>query len=469
MPIPTGISASRGAAIFNLTPKYKSPLVAWIELMEQLQPGFCAANGYELPVRIPEWEEPLNPKMASIRFGHAFEDAICDLTGGITDREKFYQNDSHGFPMTCHIDGLKNGRVQENKTAFDMAFKMGWGEPGTDMVPESYQVQIQQQLYLTGLKHGDFNVLVFPKSPAEWERMGYRVKLVNGRFLVFLNNHKHSSTNDFAFNLSLLGYFHHFHVESNPSTQKTMIENYKLFWNDNVLKEVPPPVNGYDDIKWLIAAPEGEIEASKEMKELWSEYVDIDNEIESMVERKKEIKDNFAGWVQKEIESKNIKPGNEKRKLNIFAGPRKLFSITRAFPGLSVNKSMVAALKEDDPQMYEIMKKTSFADIMPESLLLTDKQKEKLLSIDEKIREMDEILLSDNPMTDDIIKEIKTIRADHGKLLKSLKLTKLLSKDSIMKHLEKHKPDMFKMFYERGIVEQTSPKSTLRISKPEKD
>ena len=189
--------------------------------------------------------------------------------------------------------------------------------------------------------------------------------------------------------------------------------------------------------------------------------MDIDNEIDSMVERKKEIKNNFAGWVQSEIQSKNIKPGNEKRKLNIYAGPRKLFSITRAFPGLSVNKGMVAALKEDDPQMYEIMKKTSFADIMPDELELTEKQLEKINCSDEAV----EAVLAGTILGADF----KKLSDQRTKAVKSLKLTKLLSKDSIMKHLEKHKPEMFKMFYERGIVEQTSPKSTLRISKPEKD
>ena len=272
MPIPTGISASRGSAILGVN-KYKSPLVAWLELMEQLKPGFCAGNGYELPKRGDEWSEPLDPKMASIRWGHAFEDAICDLVGGITERELYIENNTHGFPMTCHLDGMKNGRVQENKTAFDMAFKMGWGEPGSDMIPESYQTQVQHQMYLTGINNADVNVLVFPKSPAEWEKMGYKIGDADHQTVYYKKDNFSCSysTTRFAEDLQDIGYFHKFHVQSNPATQKAMIENYKLFWNDNVLKEVPPPVNGYDDIKWLIAAPEGEIEASKEMKELWSE------------------------------------------------------------------------------------------------------------------------------------------------------------------------------------------------------
>ena len=87
MPIPIGISASRGSAILGVN-KYKSPLVAWLEIMEQLHPGFVEGNGYYLEPRGNEWGEPLDPKMAAIRWGHGFENAITDLTGGITDREK---------------------------------------------------------------------------------------------------------------------------------------------------------------------------------------------------------------------------------------------------------------------------------------------------------------------------------------------------------------------------------------------
>lgn len=478
MPTPTGISASRGSAILGIN-KYKSPLVGWLEIMEQLYPGFCATNGYVLEPRRDEWGEPLDPKMASIRWGHAFEDAICDLTGGVTDREKVYSTDKHGFPMTCHLDGLKGERVQENKTAFDMAFRMGWGEPGSDMVPEAYQVQIQQQLYLTGLEWGDFNVLVFPRFPGEWEKMGYKIDF--GLGVINCPDGGIEILYSWAAKLRDLGYFHQYHVQSNPATQKKMIENYKLFWNDNILKETPPPVNGYDDIKWLIAAPEGEIQLDTSEKtnprfkehlavqDEWSEFIDIDNEIYSMVDRQKEIKNNFAIWIQKEIQSKNVKPGNEKRKLNIYSGARKLFSITRAYPGLRVSKSTVDTVKENEPEIYELMKKTSFADIMPEELALTEKQFEKILNADKdfesQFNNLDDKIMS----LEDFNKGLKDLIEKRTKAVKSLKLTKLLSKDSIMKHLEKHKPEMFKLFYERGIVEMTEPKSTLRINKPERD
>lgn len=438
MPQPIGISASRGAAILGVN-KYKSPLYAWLEIMEQRNPGFCKANGFYLPLRGDEWGEPLDPKMAPIRWGHGFEDAICDLSGGITDREAFYQNDSFGFPMTCHIDGLKDGRVQENKTAFDMAFKMGWGEPGTDMVPDAYQVQVQHQMSLTGIRQADVNVLVFPKSPAEWERMGYRIDMKMGMMLKDGNGVDFLGV--FAKKLVSLGYFHRYRVSANPSVQKKMIENYRLFWNDNVMKETPPPVSGYDDIKWMFASPEGEIEATEEMLSLWSEFVDIDAEISGMKERQTEIKNNVSRMIQTAVSEKKVKPGNEKRKINIYAGARKLFSISRPYPGLRISQSTMDTLKENSPVIYDEMKNTSFLDIFADDLNMTEKQDEKL----------------------------KKLITENEKFLKSLKLTKLLSRDSIAKTLQRNKPELFKTLMEQSIVYETEPTARLNINKPEKE
>lgn len=429
---PSNLSASRGSAILGVN-KYKSPLVGWLEIMEDRQPGFCNGNGYMKPAKKDPWTEPLDPKAAALRWGLVFEDPICDLIGGITDREKAFIHPKHDF-LTCHIDGTKQNRLQENKTAFDMVFRMGYGEPGSAMIPEGYQVQGQHQSMCSGINNFDLNVLVFPRPPAEWEKMGYRIKSDKIKFdMMHKPNGRIYPISKFAQNLNSLGYFHRFHCPANPAAQKLMLKTYLHFWHENVLKETPPPVQGYDDIKYLIAAPEGEIKASSEMKELWQETIDIANEIESMIERQKEIKNNMAAWVQKEMLSHNIKPGNEKRKLNVYAGRRKLFSISQPAPGIKVSRSTVDKIKEDNPKVYETMKKTSFADILGD-IKLTDKQAEKKDELD--------------------------------KFLGKLKLTKLLSRDSIMKQIKKSKPKLFKIFFEAGIIEETRPVSRLSISKP---
>lgn len=446
MPTPLkGISASRGSAVLGLN-KYKSPFLAWIEIMEQIEPGFCFKNGYEVPIRKEEWGEVLDPSMAAIRWGHGFEDAINNLVGDVINREKVYTHPKHKF-LTTHVDGEKNGRNQENKTAFDMVYKKEWGEPGSDMIPKTYQIQVQHQMMLTGQEYTDVNVLVFPKAPAEWEKLGYRIDMEGRVFYPngdFILNGVEVWTN----NLNNLGYFHQYHVKADPELQKEMLDRYLTFWNENVLKRIPPPINGYDDIKWLFSSPEGELEATEEMKSLWSEKCDIENEISSMVDRVKEIKINFSKLVQIEKESLNIKPGNEPRKLNIYAGRRKLASISKPFPRLNVKKSMVEDLKEKDPGLYAEMKKVNFVDLIPEfKECMTDKQQEAFDNIDKEQQQI-----------------YSKLGVDVEKFVKKFKVSKLLEKKSIFSAMKKNRPDLYKFFYENSIVEESTPKSSLRMT-----
>ena len=441
---PIGISASRGAAILGLS-KYKSPLVAWLEIMEARKPGFCQLKGYTKPERIDPFAEPLNPKTAPLRWGLAFEGAICDIVGNVENREKAFQHPDHDF-ITCHIDGLKNGRLQENKTAFDMAYKMGWGELGSDMIPIDYAVQVQHQMMCSGIKNTDVNVLVFPRSQAEFEKLGYMVDLDDN---CLYKGSKAYSKLDFVNWLSILGYFHHYHVESSPSAQKDILERYFYFWNENVLKEIEPPVKGYDDIKWLIPSPEGEIEADKEMSELWSELVDIEAEADSGKKRVEQIKDEFAKYVQ----YKTPKDSAEKGKLNCYYGSRKLFSISRPKPGIKVSGSTVDKIKDNDPELYAEMKKTSFADILPElNSCMTDKQLESF-----------------NELSDEQQKLYGELGEKVQKFTGKLKLTKLLDKDNIMKAVEKSKPELYQKLRDCRLVIDTDPSSRLTISKPKKD
>ena len=521
---PSLMSASRGAAVLGES-KYKSPLEVYLEIQEERNPGFCTAHGYMTPVRVDPWIEPLNPKHAALRWGLGFENAICDLVGNVTDREKFYQHPKHDF-ITCHIDGLKPGfttkgafnvsgkstiRLQENKTAFDMAFKKNWGEPGTDLIPLDYAIQTHHQSMCSGITGIDVNVLVFPKAPAEWEKMGYRIitNCKNEQFL--LNDNLNPCTIeliDFAKNLQSLGYFHKYHIEANPITQKNMLDRYLAFWNDNILKEIEPPLNGYDDIKWLIDSPEGEIEADEEMKGLWSEYCDIKKEAEDGAERIDEIKNSFTGWTQRKMsEIKKItqvcdecggsgfvycdddpegdaekpcptcngtkidesKPIGEKDKLRIMAGSRNIFTIAKPKPSIKISSSSMTTLKDDAPQLYETMKKTSFLDIMPEELELTEKQLEKLSGIEAEIAEF--LTNQEFPINLDE-KDSKfygKLSEKRDKFLKSLKLTKLLSKDSIIKTLQNTKPEIFNEMYERSLINETTATSRLKVNRPKED
>lgn len=449
---PFNISASRGAAFLGVS-KYKSPLEAWLEIMEERKPGFCAANGYIAPVRKDPFVEPLDPALASMRWGLAFESAICTLAGGLHDRERAYICPGRDY-LTCHIDGRDDyGTLNENKTVFDMAYKSGWGEPGTDLVPVEYQVQVQHQMLCTGDKTARLNALVFPKAPAEWEKAGFSL-VKNGAddWAISRDGISCIPTIEWARAFLMIGNFHVYNLVANEAAQKEMLERYEYIWNENILKEVPPPVQGYADIKWLFNAPSGEIEADDKIRELWQESIDIDTEIESMICRKDEIKNIFAQWVGREMMAKHIREGGEPRKLNIYAGQRKLFTISKPEPGVKVSRSSVDTLKDDYPELYEDMKKTSFADILGE-VEFTEKQAENIAELD---AEQEKLLAA----------SYGKLKTDIEKFLGKKKLSALLSRDSIIHAIEKSKPELYATMMKCGILETTEPVARLTIKKP---
>jgi hypothetical protein len=436
---PVNMSASRGAAFCGFSP-YKSAVEAWAEFMEERKPGFCAANGFVAPAKKDPWATPYDPKLASLRWGLAFEDAICSYANVTKDRERVYDYASGGRPwITCHIDGREeSGRLNENKTAFDMAFKQSWGPDGSDQIPRQYQWQGQHQMLCTGDTEERFNLLVFPKAPAEWEKMGYKVGILGNLFYNPFSKYTMNDTPIYSFFMSLvlLGYFHQYSIHANVTAQKAMVELYDHIWNENILKETPPPAAGYDDLKWLFAAPEGEIEANDEIRELWQEYSDCDNEIKSMTDRMGQIKDTFAQYAdicrREQIIRKN---GNEPGKLNIMAGNRKLFSVSRPKPGIAVSRSSVDRMKDDYPELYDDMKKTSLAEIL--DLSFTENQTEEIAELEKQ--------------------EIK--------LLGKKKLSALLDKTSVMHGIEKNKPELYEKLKTCGMVEETEPVARLNVTK----
>ena len=64
--IPVGISASRGAAILGLS-QYKTPVAAWLELMESIEPGFCEQHGYKVPERADSCRYPFRATCSRMR------------------------------------------------------------------------------------------------------------------------------------------------------------------------------------------------------------------------------------------------------------------------------------------------------------------------------------------------------------------------------------------------------------------
>lgn len=285
MPIPIGISGSRSAAVLNLSP-YQSQVDVWLDIMEAREPGFCNAMGYATP------EHEYN---AAMRWGHALESAIAELTESnlnleISDREKYFERDHAGAMLTCHVDGILNGdTLYEAKTTTAYAFSDTWGEPGSDRIPRMYQVQVQHNMMLAGLSRAVVSVLVFPRRVEEWEEMGITPVIMDG---IWMLNTKSYAVSPMAWadTLAEMGYLHHYHITANPELQSLMLEHYADFWNAHVVGRTEPPVRNYDDIKKLCREPKGTIVADEFIERQLSEYDQINTEINEMTRRKDQIK-----------------------------------------------------------------------------------------------------------------------------------------------------------------------------------
>jgi hypothetical protein len=316
---PKGISASRGAAVLGLSP-YQSTFEVWQRICEERRPGFNAERGYTPP------EEPDN---AAIRWGSAFEDAIVELASAkqgkpIGDREGTYSvgpsgetyNTENGLDysnderfITCHIDGrydpnLLIGPVgwhlHEGKTTSMMNFWDSWGEPGTDRIPQGYQVQVQQQMLCTGASEAIVSVLVFPRRPDEWETEGWHVigPLV-GNIPFELQRWQDekcvgcASIWDWARVIAEMGMFQQYPVHAKPELQAEMVERYRHFWHTYVLPEAEPPIDCYPDMVRAFPAPVGTIVLTEQEAAWITERKMITEEIGAggmMARRKDELK-----------------------------------------------------------------------------------------------------------------------------------------------------------------------------------
>jgi len=282
MPKPTGISGSRGASILGLS-NWSTPVQAWLEIMEGRYPGFCEKNGYVKPER--EYN-------IAMRFGHLFEDSICekieDLDHNITDRETpFVLSETYDY-ITCHPDGvIDGGALLENKTTDVYNYREKWGEPGTDRIPQEYQIQVQHNMMTLGLKYAVVYVLIFPRRVAEFEHLVVDDKFIYDEY-------------EWVTFLDQMGFFKKYYIEANYELQEKMLEMYVDFWENNVLKQIPPTPKNYNDIKLLCPAPVGTIIADENVMRLMAEYKLITKELGSggqYQKRKKQIKNDVMKFL----------------------------------------------------------------------------------------------------------------------------------------------------------------------------
>jgi len=135
-----GIGASDAAAAVGLNP-YVTPVELWQEKL-----GIAPTFGGNAATR---WGQLLEP---------AVRQEYAEQTGRVVRLPVgTIHHPDHRF-IFCHPDGVTDdGRLYEGKTA---RFADGWGEPGTDQIPEHYLVQVQHCLCLLKLEVADVAVLI---------------------------------------------------------------------------------------------------------------------------------------------------------------------------------------------------------------------------------------------------------------------------------------------------------------------
>lgn len=136
----TGIGGSDAAAILGLS-RWKSPFQVYQE---------------------KRGEAAQTPDNASMRWGRYLEPVVRQAYADDTGRavrlpDGLVRHQQHTF-MIANLDGVTDdGRVVEIKTA---RTSQGWGEPGSDQVPQEYLLQVQHYMAVTGLVVADVAVLI---------------------------------------------------------------------------------------------------------------------------------------------------------------------------------------------------------------------------------------------------------------------------------------------------------------------
>lgn len=154
-------------------------------------------------------EEPIEVDNVSMEWGRRLEPVIREKYAEAVGMEVtippfMFQHPEHTF-MIADVDGIRaDGRIVEIKTA---RTQMGWGEEGTDEIPDYYKTQVQHYMTVLGAKSCDVAVLI--------------------------------GASDFRI----------YTVESDLELESLLIEAEADFWHNHVEPQLPPPPMTIDEMK----------------------------------------------------------------------------------------------------------------------------------------------------------------------------------------------------------------------------
>lgn len=141
----TGIGGSDVAAILGLS-KWRTPLQVFQEKRGEL---------------------PSQPDNEAMRWGRYLEPVVRQAYADETGREVRVPTGMLRHPerdfMVANIDGFAGAEGQADLRLFEAKTARtaeGWGEPGTDQVPQVYLLQVQHYMAVTGIDVADVAVLI---------------------------------------------------------------------------------------------------------------------------------------------------------------------------------------------------------------------------------------------------------------------------------------------------------------------
>jgi len=240
------IGGSDIGAILGLS-RFKTPLEVWME-----KTGKEIKKLDSLPLRFGSFAEAFVASEYARATG--FE---------LLHDESIYIHPGHSY-MSAHIDrfvlgdedGLPPSRILECKTA--NPFSSGdWGEAGSDQVPMSYLCQCIWYMAITGIDKTDLAVL-----------------FGNSDFRIY-------------------------EIARDQALEELVIAKATTFWDEHVLKDIPPPAQNEADCQTLFSKgdPAKSIEAGQETLELTKRLHTLNSEIDVREEEISSIKQSIMSQM----------------------------------------------------------------------------------------------------------------------------------------------------------------------------
>lgn len=204
-----------------------------------------------------------------LRFGSFAEEFVASEYSRATGTEllhdeSIYIHPTHSF-MSAHIDrfiladgiGKPPTRILECKTANPFA-RSEWGEPGTDQVPMSYLCQCIWYMAITNIEQCDLAVL-----------------FGNSDFRIY-------------------------EIERDYELEALVIEKALHFWNEYVLKDIPPPAQTESDchILFKTSDPSKTIEANPKTVDLIRQLHALSARSSNVDEKITKIKQHIMGEMK---------------------------------------------------------------------------------------------------------------------------------------------------------------------------